>query len=85
MRPSFVSLAIGGILIAVAIIMIYMRYDKLSSSELISIILLLSIATSAHGFLHSQEEIHFDYNPLIGHWNARDRPTTPPIEKIEQI
>lgn len=72
MRPSFLGLAIGGILIGVAIILLLM---KKQDTRLIVIILLLSIAVSVHSILHFYEEIIYGFNPLKnGSFMAKDKP-----------
>lgn len=63
MRPSFIGLAFGGILIGVAIVLLLM---KKQDNKLIGIILLLSIAVSVHSILHFGEEIVYGWNPLEG-------------------
>lgn len=63
MRPSFLGLAIGGILIGLAIILLLMKKQDF---RLIGIILLLSIAVSVHSILHFGEEIVYGWNPLEG-------------------
>lgn len=72
MRPSFLGLAIGGILIGVAIIMLFM---KKQDTRLIVILLLLSIAISVHSILHFGEEVVYGFNPLKnGSFMAKDKP-----------
>jgi disulfide bond formation protein DsbB len=72
MRPSFLGLAIGGILIGVAIIMLFM---KKQDTRRIVILLLLSIAISIHSILHFGEEVVYGFNPLQnGSFLAKDKP-----------
>ncbi len=63
MRPSFLGLAFGGILIGVALVLLLLNKPN---TRLIVIILLLSIAVSVHSILHFGEEIVYNYNPLQG-------------------
>lgn len=63
MRPSFLGLAFGGILIGVALVLLLLNKPN---TKLISIILLLSIAISVHSILHFGEEVIYNWNPLQG-------------------
>lgn len=63
-RPSFLGLMSGGFLMLVAMIIFYNNYKKLQATQTIMILLLLSIAVSAHSGLHSVEEIYYGWNPI---------------------
>ena len=79
MRPSFLGLAFGGILIGVAAVLLLIGK---TNTRLIAIILLLSIAISVHSILHFYEEIVYGFNPLKGgSFIAKDKP----IIKIKKI
>ena len=68
MRPSFLGLAAGGLLIGMAAILIAINYRKISILPGIFLLLVASIAVSAHSVLHFYEEIHYGWNPLVGNW-----------------
>ncbi len=74
MRPSFLGLVFGGILILVSIIYFFAYCKSIKPIELVYVILLLSIAVSSHSLLHSNEEIYFGFNPLKGEWTPNDKP-----------
>lgn len=74
MRPSFLGLMAGGFLILIALIVILLNYQKINQIESIYILLLLCIAISTHSLLHSNEEIYFKFNPLVGKWKIHDVP-----------
>ncbi len=63
LTPSFLGLAFGGILIGVALVLLFIGKTNL---RLVGIILLLSIAVSVHSILHFGEEVVYNYNPLSG-------------------
>ena len=81
MRPSLLGLFAGGFLILAAVI-VFARDTKavkaVSSVKLISLLLQLSIAVSVHSLLHSNEEIYFKFNPLVGQWRPSDSAQLPP-------
>ena len=66
MRPSFLGLVFGGIVILIAVIMIWNQRRSISGYDAIMIALLMSIAISVHSLLHGNEEIYFRFNPMIG-------------------
>ena len=74
MRPSFLGLVFGGILILIALIYFFTYCKSIKPIELVYIILLLSIAISTHSLLHSNEEIYFNFNPFVGDWTPSDKP-----------
>ena len=56
---------------------IYLSYNaqiNLLSKEMLVILLLISINIGIHSNLHYQEEIHFNFNPLIGNSKINDYP-----------
>ena len=63
-RPSFLGLITGGFLMLIALIIFYNNYKRLQPSQIIMILLLLSIAVSTHSGLHSVEEIYYGWNPI---------------------
>ena len=79
MRPSFIAQGMGGLFCFVAFMILFSGLCKgsinLNKTQLVGILLLLSIAISIHGLQHMAEEIYYDYNPLVGKWNVNDEPT----------
>lgn len=72
MRPSFLGLAIGGILIGVALVILLLKKPNI---RLVVIMLLLSIAISVHSVLHFGEELIYGWNPLKkGSFMTKDKP-----------
>jgi uncharacterized membrane protein YiaA len=80
MRPSFIARVIGGTILTVAflvfVIGLYNGDIVLNKIQLVTILLLFAIAIALHGIEHSEEEIFFDWNPLIGKWKIHDTPIT---------
>lgn len=74
MRPSFLGLVVSGVLILISIVLIFQHWKSFKGYEWIVVVLLLSIATSAHSIQHEFEEIFFKFNPLIGEWKPLDKP-----------
>ena len=74
MRPSFIGLASSGFLILIALIAFVMYYNSLTKSDVVIIVLLLSVAISIHSIQHNFEEILFGFNPLKGQWIPSDTP-----------
>ena len=78
MRPSFLYHQTQAVLIIlIIIIIIYLLYNgsiKLLSYELVMIGLLLTITIGIHSNLHYQEEIHFNFNPIIGNTKVHNYP-----------
>lgn len=72
MRPSFIGLATGAILLTIAAAIMWINWRRFSASDAAGLLLLLSIAVSAHSLLHANEEVNFDWNPLIGKMGVRD-------------
>ena len=66
MKPSFYSLAITGILVLVAAVMLYQQWHMTNRIEGI---LLLGILIGIHGILHLGYEVVYGYSPLeTGRW-----------------
>jgi hypothetical protein len=72
MRVSFVALMVSGILNLTALILLLNNYNKLRISELVMVVLLFSIAVSAHGLFHGYAEIYLDFNPLAGKFTPKN-------------
>lgn len=66
MYPSLIGHSFGGILLFVAFIMLYFAYPKATVIELTMIVLLFSIAISAHSMGHAYAEVNYNWNPLEG-------------------
>jgi len=67
MYPSFYAHVLNGILLFIAIVLLYSNYSKITHLEpykLISITLLLSLTVGIHGLSHLGLEKEYGYNPL---------------------
>jgi len=65
--PSFYAHVINGILIFIAIIVLYKNHSKISRLEpykLIILILIFSIGIGLHGLSHQGLEKNYNFNPL---------------------
>jgi len=68
-KPSNLALAASGILILIALVLLYIEISKgteIKGIKLIDLILFLSTAISLHGLLHMGAEVFYKYNPLEG-------------------
>ena len=68
-KPSNLALISSGLLIGVALILLFNEINKGTNIQgimLINLVLFLSTAISLHGLLHMSAEIYYDYNPLTG-------------------
>jgi hypothetical protein len=67
-KPSYFALALSGILIGFAIIVLIMnrKSEELQGVKLVNLLLFLSTAIALHGMLHMWAEIYYNYNPLEG-------------------
>jgi hypothetical protein len=68
-KPSNLALIGSGLLIAVALILLFNEINKGTNIQgivLINLVLFLSTAISLHGLLHMGAELYYDYNPLTG-------------------
>lgn len=63
-KPSFIALFVSGFILLVAIINLLNSNIVLEGYNYIIFLLVLSIAISLHGLLHSKAEIYNNYNPL---------------------
>lgn len=79
MRPSFIGLIVGGVLILIALILTMINAAMLQGRDWVLIVLLFSVAVSAHSILHSYEERWYKFNPMRGHWKIRDDPVVPKV------
>ena len=67
LTPSFMSLAITGLILMFVIILTiinYKQFAKINKIELVSFLCVLSIAIGSHGLLHLGLEVVYGYNPL---------------------
>jgi hypothetical protein len=67
MYPSFYAHVLNGVLLFIAMIMLYTNYSKIIQLEpykLICLTLLLSLTIGIHGLSHLGLEKEYGYNPL---------------------
>ena len=67
LKPTFYALIITGMLILIIIILIIKYYKKIIKSQIITIILMISIVgnlVANHGNLHHILEREYNYNPI---------------------
>ncbi len=65
--PSFYAHVLNGILLFIAMILLYTNYSKIIQLEpykLLCLILLLSLSVGIHGLSHLGLEKEYGYNPL---------------------
>ena len=65
--PSFYAHAINGILLFIAVIVLYNNYSKISKIDTYKVVLLLvlfSIGIGVHGISHQGLEKNYNFNPL---------------------
>ena len=72
-KPSYFGLATTGVLIFIALILLFLELQKnnnaLSGVILINLILFLSTVIGIHSILHFMAEISYNYNPMeTGKW-----------------
>ena len=67
-KPSYFAMAISGILIAWAVVVLIMNRtsEELKGIKLVNVLLFLSTAVALHGMLHMWAEIYYNYNPFAG-------------------
>lgn len=82
MRPSLLGLFAGGFLILAAVVLLARNAKAVSAVKAASLLLQLSIAVSVHSLLHSNEEIYFKFNPLVGQWRPSDSAQLPPAAPV---
>ena len=73
MTPSFLGLIISGFLNLIAIILIIVNFNVITSAMFVQFVLLLAISIGIHSVLHFQQEVHFGFNPLEGKWKPREQ------------
>lgn len=64
MKPSYLSQAISGILIFIAVIKLYTDNTPLTTFNTVVLLLLFSIAVAVHGIMHFMAEVKYNFNPL---------------------
>jgi hypothetical protein len=67
LTPSFMSLAITGMILMFVVILMIINYKqvaKIAPIELASFLCVLSIAIGSHGLLHLGLDVVYGYNPL---------------------
>jgi hypothetical protein len=67
LTPSFMTLAITGMILMFVVILMIINYKqiaKIAPIELASFLCVLSIAIGSHGLLHLGLEVVYGYNPL---------------------
>ena len=65
--PSFYAHAINGILLFIAIVVLYNNYSKISKIDTYKVVVLLvlfSIGIGVHGLSHQGLEKNYNFNPL---------------------
>jgi hypothetical protein len=68
-KPSYLALVASGLLILIALVLLYNEINKgneLSKLKLIDLVLFLSTSISLHGLLHMGAEVFYKFNPLEG-------------------
>jgi hypothetical protein len=75
MRPSFIAFIINGLFIFLSMLYVIYNYNAIMGVQTIILLLLFSIAIGVHAMLHHIEEIVYDFNPFVGKWRLRDRPS----------
>lgn len=70
MRPSLIAHAISGLMLFTATVLIayelLYKKTKIENVQLFNIAAILSIAYGAHSISHTQQEVHYGFNPLEG-------------------
>jgi tetrahydromethanopterin S-methyltransferase subunit E len=65
--PSFYAHILNGILLVVAVVLLYLHWSaisRLSPLPLISLVLLLSVSVGVHGLSHAGLEHEYGFSPL---------------------
>lgn len=69
-NPSFYAHVLNGIMLFIAMILLYINYSKIVQPyQLVCVTLLLSIAIGIHGLSHLGQEKEYGYNPLAAYMN----------------
>jgi hypothetical protein len=63
-RPSFIAFMLNGILLGLALLIFIFNYKSFDNKELVTLVLLGSIAVGVHSMLHFREEKEYGFNPL---------------------
>lgn len=73
MKPAIIGLGTGGLLLL--IIVIYVIYclctnnvEPLDRYQIITILLVFTIALTLHGLAYNYAEVSFNFNPLTGNY-----------------
>ena len=78
MRPSFIYHQIHAVIsiIGTIIVLYWLIFGQNRDSYTAAIlILLVSLSWGVHALVHFDEEVHYNYNPLIGKSIVHDEPT----------
>lgn len=65
--PSFYACILNGLLLLLALFLLYSNYSEVKSFDLYKImmlILIFSLAIGIHGLMHLGLEVYYKYNPL---------------------
>lgn len=63
-RPSFIAFMFNGILLGIALVIFLYNYKSFDNKEILTLVLLGSIAVGMHSILHYREEKDYGFNPL---------------------
>jgi hypothetical protein len=63
-RPSFIAFMLNGLLLGLALLVFLFNYKSFDNKELITLILIASIAVGVHSMLHYREEKDYGFNPI---------------------
>ena len=62
--PSFIGMIVGVFFLVYGVILFIINLKKISTKDIIIILLLISIAISFHAILHFLNEIYYNFNPI---------------------
>lgn len=79
MRPSFIGIAINGVILVVTVIIMIYNWYNFKLYEKLILFILVGLMMGLHNIMHYLDEIHFGFNPLAGQWTIRDAPIRTPI------
>jgi hypothetical protein len=63
-RPSFIAFVLNGLLLGLGLLIFLFNYKSFDNKELLTLVLLGSIAVGVHSMLHFREEKEYGFNPL---------------------
>jgi uncharacterized membrane-anchored protein YitT (DUF2179 family) len=63
-RPSFIAFILNGLLLGLGLLIFLFNYKSFDNKELLTLVLLGSIAVGVHSMLHFREEKEYGFNPL---------------------